>query len=270
MSSVRTAAVAGLFYPADPAELQHDVQRLLAEAVLEDESSHCPKAVIVPHAGYIYSGSVAARAFRQWRPYAHRIHRVVLLGPSHRVGFRGLALSQAATFETPLGPVPVDATALTALADLPQVRPLDEAHTLEHCLEVQLPFLQNVLDQFTVVPLVVGDAAPEAVAAVIERLWGGDDTVFVISSDLSHYLDYDAACVVDGLTCDAIETLDERAIAPDQACGRNPVRGLLVAARHHHLHPVTLGLCNSGDTAGDRRRVVGYGAWAFYPEATWH
>jgi hypothetical protein len=192
---------------------------------------------------------------------------VVLLGPAHRVALRGLAAPTARAFATPLGVVPVDADALALLADLPQVVRSDEAHALEHSLEVQLPFLQVTLGELTLVPLVVGDATIEEVEQVLERLWGGEDTLVVVSSDLSHYLDYERAQRMDAETCRAIEELRPDALGRDSACGRAPVRGLLAAARRRGLAPRTLDLRNSGDTAGDRRRVVGYGAWAFAPAA---
>jgi AmmeMemoRadiSam system protein B len=208
---------------------------------------------------------VAAEAYVQLRPHRARIRRVVLLGPSHRVGFRGLALSNAEAYRTPLGDVPLDVAAANELALLPRVEAFDAAHAEEHSLEVQVPFLQAVLDDFVLLPIVVGSAQAEEVVAVLEPFWNDDATLFVISSDLSHYLDYASAQRIDHATCAAIERLAGELIDDDQACGRNPLKGLLLAARLHHLTPVTLMLCNSGDTGGDRRRVVGYGAWAFYP-----
>lgn len=265
MMRVREPAVAGMFYPGEPDELRATVGELLAAGRIEDESAVCPKALIVPHAGYIYSGEVAADAYVQLRAHRRRIRRIVLLGPSHRVGFHGLAVSSAEVFRTPLGDVPLDVAATREMVRLPQVQTLDAAHGSEHSLEVQLPFLQAVLDDFVLLPIVVGSASAEEVAAVLEPFWQDDATVFVISSDLSHYLDYASAQAIDRSTCEAIEQLAGNRIGEDQACGRNPVKGLLLAARRHHCTPVTLRLCNSGDTAGDRRRVVGYGAWAFYP-----
>lgn len=265
-AGVRAPAVAGMFYPGAAAELAALVDHLLGDSCLEDESATCPKALVVPHAGYVYSGAVAAGAYAQLRPHHARIHRVVLLGPSHRVGFHGLATSTARAWRTPLGDVKLDVDAAAALATLPQVQALDQAHAGEHSLEVQLPFLQTVLDDFVLLPLVVGDASPAEVAAVLERFWADGQTLIVVSSDLTHYLDYDTARRVDRVTCHAIEALAGELIGDEQACGRNPLKGLLLAAQHHHLKAVTLRLCNSGDTAGDKRRVVGYGAWAFYPE----
>lgn len=262
MHSVRQPAVAGLFYPEKPAALQRVIERLLQQTSLAAASP--PKALIVPHAGYLYSGSTAARAFATLQGRADTIRRVVLLGPSHRVGFRGIAFCSADYYRTPLGDIPVDQSAFVAISNLPHVGLLDRAHAQEHCLEVQLPFLQNVLNDFRLVPLVVGDVDYDDVANVLETLWGHDETLILISSDLSHYLDYDSANRLDARTCSAIEHCQPDAIHDEQACGRIPVKGLLALARRKELRINTLALCNSGDTAGDRQRVVGYGAWAFY------
>jgi MEMO1 family protein len=261
VSRIREPAVAGLFYPDDPVLLQQQIESLLPDA---SAAGTPPKALIVPHAGYIYSGPVAASAYAQLLPVRGRIRRVVLLGPSHRVAFSGLAATSAEYFATPLGLVRIDQQAMDSILLLPQVRVLDEAHREEHSLEVQLPFLQVALNRdFTLIPLVVGDAAAAQVSEVIEKLWGGDETLLLISSDLSHYHDYATARRLDSATSHAIEQLNPEAIDYHQACGRNPVNGLLVAARHHHLHGTVLDLRNSGDTAGGRDRVVGYGAYAF-------
>ncbi|MEQ8194650.1 MAG: AmmeMemoRadiSam system protein B, partial [Rhodospirillales bacterium] len=223
-----------------------------------------PKAIIAPHAGYIYSGPIAASVYARLKPLRGRIERVVLLGPCHRVAVRGLALSGADAFATPLGNVPVDKEAVAALAGLPQVSTFDATHAQEHSLEVHLPFLQEILGAFKLVPLVVGDASADQVAEVLERLWGGPETLIVVSSDLSHYLDYDTANRLDRETCAAIESLDFTRIGRDQACGRIPVSGLLALAKRRGLGVDTLDLRNSGDTAGPRDRVVGYGAWMFF------
>lgn len=260
MPHVRKAAVAGVFYPDNPIILQQDIERFLA---LSPITMSTPKALIVPHAGYIYSGSVAASAYAQLATARKTIHRVVLLGPAHRVGFRGLATSSAAFFSTPLGDIPVDQAAMEALLMLPQVHIIDAAHEQEHSLEVQLPFLQTVLNDFSLIPLVVGDAQAAEVVEVIETLWGNEETLLLISSDLSHFHDYETAQRMDRLTSFAIEQLNPQAIDHEQACGHNPVNGLLLAAQHHHLSVRTLDLRNSGDTAGDKNRVVGYGAYAF-------
>lgn len=261
MNAIRPPAVAGMFYPASPASLRADVDRLLAAAPASTMAQ--PKALIVPHAGYIYSGPTAARAYAALAPWRATIRRVVLLGPTHRVAVRGLALPASEAFATPLGEVRVDAAARAAIAGLPQVVVSETAHAREHSLEVHLPFLQRALDDFSLLPLAVGQASPEAVAEVLERLWGGPETLLVISSDLSHFLPYATAQQVDGETCRHI--LDLAAdVDPQQACGAFPVNGLLLAAQRHGLRPSLLDLCNSGDTAGDRQRVVGYAAFAFH------
>ncbi|HVK98549.1 MAG TPA: AmmeMemoRadiSam system protein B [Dongiaceae bacterium] len=261
MSAIREPAVAGLFYPEKPQELQQVINGFLNSAPHSRLTP--PKAVVVPHAGYIYSGSTAALAYAALEPHAQAIRRVVLLGPSHRVGFRGIAFCSADSYRTPLGLVPVDQSAFVSISDLPNIGMLDRAHAQEHSLEVQLPFLQSVLKDFTLVPLVVGDVDPADVARVLERLWGGPETLIVISSDLSHYHDYTTAQELDAATCRAVETCHPEHIGYEQACGRIPLNGLLQLAQRKQLHVTTLGLCNSGDTAGDRQRVVGYGAWAF-------
>lgn len=258
--SIRPPAVAGMFYPDDPDMLRDQVLALLRAA---PAAGPPPKAVIVPHAGYIYSGPIAASAYARIAKARANIRRVVLLGPAHRVAFNGIAASSSTAFTTPLGNVPVDQQALRLIDDLPQVRVFDTAHAAEHSLEVQLPFLQLALDDFKLVPLVVGDATPEQVDEVLERLWGGAETLIVISSDLSHYHDYDSAQRLDQATSRAIEALREQDIDYDHACGRIPVNGLLQTARHHGLRARTVDLRNSGDTAGGRDRVVGYGAYVF-------
>ena len=263
-AALRTAAVAGLFYPSEAKTLAHDIRALLA-AVAPLELPSKPKALIVPHAGYVYSGPVAASAYAQLRPQRGIIQRVVLLGPVHRVPVRGLALPDSQAFETPLGRIPIDREAVNRILALRQVTTSAAAHALEHSLEVQLPFLQEVLGDFQLIPLAVGDATAEEVAEVIEVLWGGPETLIVVSSDLSHYLPYPAAQHIDQQTCLSIaqfKTLDSH----EQACGMTPLNGLLLAARHHHLRPLLLDLRNSGDTAGDRERVVGYAAFAFSAE----
>lgn len=258
MPAVRQAAVAGYFYPANPRELARMVDALLAEA---PPASTDPKALIAPHAGYIYSGPIAATAYNQIRGQAPRIERVVLLGPSHHVPFRGLALSSAERYATPLGDVPIDTDACDTLLRLPQADILDEAHAREHSLEVHLPFLMAALGPFRLVPVVVGAASPEQVAAVIDAFWSRDDTLIVVSSDLSHFLDYDTAVRVDRETTCAIERHAED-IRPEQACGCRAINGLMHVAEARDLEVVTLDVRNSGDTAGDRSRVVGYGAYA--------
>lgn len=257
--NIRQPAVAGMFYPADPDELGKMIDTLLDQA--EPVDSPPPKAIIVPHAGYIYSGPVAATAYRRLRAMAGQIHRVILLGPSHRVPFYGIAASSASEFATPLGRIKLDRPFIEELIQNFQVKRLDEAHSQEHSLEVHLPFLQKTLNDFTLVPLVVGDARPEEVVHVLESCWGGDETLIVISSDLSHYQDYATAQLMDKETARAIESLTPEAIHYENACGRFPLNGLLYLARQKGMHVQTLDLRNSGDTAGPRDQVVGYGAW---------
>lgn len=260
MPSIRTPAVSGTFYPGDPAVLRQTISDFLGEAQGDAEP---PKALIAPHAGYIYSGPVAASAYARLSKHAKTIKRVVLLGPSHRVGFYGIAAPIVDYFETPLGRVRVEQSVIDPLLALPWMQRSDQPHALEHSLEVHLPFLQTVIDDFVLVPLVVGDARPAQVAEILERLWGGPETLIVISSDLSHYLTYDEARKIDSVTTKAIEALREGDINFDQACGALPVRGLLLAAKQHSMHCETVDLRNSGDTAGPRDHVVGYGAYVF-------
>lgn len=256
---IRQPAVAGTFYPAAPVQLQQLVNQMLERA--DAESKPVPKAIIAPHAGLIYSGEIAATAYARLLPAQKIITRVVLIGPSHRVAFYGLATSSADAFITPLGKIPVDAEAVNKIARLPFVEYLEQAHRDEHCLEVQLPFLQTVLDNFSIIPIVAGEAAPEQVSTVLEMLWGGPETLIVISSDLSHYHDYLTAKKKDLETSKLIEALQYEALDYDSACGRTPVSGLLALAREKSLQIKTIDLRNSGDTAGDKNRVVGYGAY---------
>ncbi len=262
----RPAAVAGAFYAAEAATLNRDLKALLDG--VEATMPSCPKALIVPHAGYIYSGQVAAQAYRELMGFEEAIARVVLVGPAHRVAPRGLALPSADAFHTPLGSVPIDRDASDKLAQLAGVCYHDEAHALEHSLEVQLPFLQKVLDHFKVVPLLAGHAADEDVAAALRLLWGGPETLIIISSDLSHFHPYELARCIDEQTVERI--LDKTAdLTPEQACGGTPVNGLLALARENDLEPLLLAQCNSGDTAGSHDRVVGYCAVGFYaPDGT--
>ena len=263
MNTVRPPAVAGMFYPAAASELARDVGALLAHAESAARGEPVPKAIIAPHAGYVYSGPIAATAYARLAPARGKVTRVVLLGPVHRVPVRGLALPAAAVLATPLGNIPIDIDAVAQLSKLPQVTVSPAAHALEHSLEVHLPFLQTVLEKFSVVPLAVGDATADEVAQVLDILWGGAETLIVVSSDLSHYLSYHEAQTIDRATAQAI--LDLRTdISHEQACGGTPVNGLVLAARRRSLTPQLLDLRNSGDTAGDRKRVVGYGAFAFY------
>lgn len=260
MTLIRKPAVAGRFYSGSAGELSATVATLLNEA--QDRDTPAPKALIVPHAGYIYSGPVAANAYARLQPYREQYQRVILLGPCHSTLAHGLALSSADVYRTPMGDVPLDKSAIAAL-DIPGVEVFDEAHRNEHSLEVHLPFLQAVLGDFSVVPIVVGVAAPKLVSQVLDALWGGPETLIVVSSDLSHYLNYDDAHAIDAVTCQAIEDCDAGWINHDMACGATPIGGLLIAAKRRGMKVTTLDLRNSADTAGDRDAVVGYGAWMF-------
>jgi MEMO1 family protein len=261
LKKVRPPACAGRFYPADPTELRKMVKNLLAAAKTPYEPA--PKAIIAPHAGYVYSGPVAASAYACLQSARDTIKRVVLIGPAHYAEFSGLATSSADAFSTPLGSASVDENAIAQLRLLPQVMVFDQAHEPEHCLEVHLPFLQTVLDGFALVPLLVGDAASDEIAGVLAALWDGPETCIVVSSDLSHYLDYPSARAADEKTAHVIETLQGEQLDGNQACGVRPIRGLLQLARERGLRPHCVDLRNSGDTAGPRDRVVGYGAFVF-------
>lgn len=260
--NVRAPAVAGMFYAADPRSLRRSIDESFADAVRTRPGSAVPKAIIVPHAGYVYSGAVAASAFARVAPARGVVNRVVLLGPSHRVYVRGVAVSSAAAFETPLGTIAIDDELRDAALALPGVALDDAPHRDEHSLEVELPFLQTVLGEFTLLPLAVGDATTDRVAAVLDAVWGGPETLIVISTDLSHYHPYDEARRIDGRTAASIVAADHRAVGDRDACGSRPLRGLLSVAAERGLTIEQLDLRNSGDTAGDRGRVVGYGAFA--------
>ena len=262
MTVIREPCVAGQFYPGDAGELSSTLRTLLSDAPHNDDGPP-PKALIVPHAGYQYSGPVAAAAYARLVPYRDRYTRVVLLGPCHRMPLRGLALSTCDAFRTPAGLVPLDTETIARLRS-PGVLPFEESHEYEHSIEVHLPFLQAILSSFSIVPIVVGDADPESIANVIDAVWGSTETLIVVSSDLSHYLSYEDARRTDAMTCREIENLSSSHIFSDDACGARPIGGLLLAARRHHLHVETLDLRNSGDTTGKRDLpVVGYGAWLF-------
>jgi MEMO1 family protein len=257
----RRPAVAGSFYAAEPDRLRRQVVRLLANVPAVAKIT--PKALIAPHAGYVYSGQIAAAAFATLRDGAQTFVRVVVIGPAHYVPIRGIAVPTVAAFETPLGRVPVDRDALNEIADLPFVLPSDAVHAPEHALEVELPFLQAVLPSFSILPLVVGDAAAQEVSQVLARLWGGPETLLVVSSDLSHYHGYETAQRLDAATAAAIEKGDWASLGPGQACGYLTIAGLLIETNRCNLKARRVSMCNSGDTAGPRDRVVGYGAWMF-------
>ena len=262
MASLRPAAIAGMFYPGKSVELARHVDAMLA-AVIPAQEAQVPKAIIAPHAGYIYSGPVAASIYASLVPARARIKRVVLLGPTHRVSIHGMALPGVDAFSTPLGVVPIDAGSVNKLMALPYISVSAEAHRLEHSLEVHLPFLQKIFDEFSLLPLAVGRATAQQVATVLDLLWGGEETLIVVSSDLSHYLPYADAQTTDRATAAAI--LDLRTdINHQQACGATPVIGLNLLAQQRGLKPQLIDLRNSGDTAGDKARVVGYGSFAYF------
>jgi AmmeMemoRadiSam system protein B/AmmeMemoRadiSam system protein A len=263
VASVRPAAVAGAFYPGNAHQLDEELRELFDGVENLEPKLAYPKALIVPHAGYMYSGPVAARAYDELAAARGLIRRVVLLGPSHYVGGRGLALPQADAFETPLGRIAIDAEAVRSIADLPQVVPSAPAHAQEHSLEVQLPFLQRVLGSFALVPLAVGAVTREEVAQVLARLWGGAETLIVISTDMSHYHEYREAKRIDGATLLRIAAFAAD-INHEEACGATPLNGLLILAKEKGLQIRLLGACNSGDTAGGKARVVGYSSFALY------
>ncbi len=262
MEQTRQPAVAGTFYPEDPLSLRSMVARFLSMAEDSERALSAPKAIIVPHAGYVYSGPVAAHAFALLGRLRGRVRRVVLVGPAHYARVPGIAVPSARVFKTPLGPVTVDQAGLAAVMDLPWLTVDDETHRREHSLEVQLPFLQTVLGEFNLVPLAVGDAAPAQVAEVLERLWGGAETLIVVSSDLSHYHDDATAKKMDAATAAAIEAGDATRLDGAHACGYLGIAGLVQACSRRGMEIQRLDLRNSGDTARCRREVVGYGAWA--------
>lgn len=258
-NTIRPAAVAGYFYPDDPGEIKNMISDYMTSA---NRSSDIPKAIIAPHAGYVYSGPIAANAYAGIEPIKDRIKRVVLLGPAHRVYVKGMALSTADYFASPLGNVAIDKTLHAKALSFDNVVEFDQAHAKEHSLEVHLPFLQILLNEFTLAPILVGDADIKEVARLLDHLWQDDETLIVVSSDLSHFHDYDTAKRIDQKTSGAIESFDTGQIGPKQACGCFPVNGLLNLAEARSLKVQTLDVRNSGDTAGNKDRVVGYGAYS--------
>ena len=263
VTGTRLPAVAGLFYPDDPYELRAVVQRYLDGA---QATVGRPKAIIVPHAGYVYSGAIAAAAYRSLVGARPAYERVILAGPSHRVSVPGIAVPDVAAFDTPLGAVPIDRATIERLLDIPHVYSSNVPHRLEHSLEVQLPFLQMALGEFSLVPLAVGDAPRSVVASVLDACWGGDETLIVASSDLSHFRDYQGARQVDEATVTAILARRDD-LRDEQACGCRILNGLMRTAVRHGLVVKALDVRNSGDTSGDRSRVVGYGSFALYGDA---
>jgi AmmeMemoRadiSam system protein B/AmmeMemoRadiSam system protein A len=268
---IRPPAVAGTFYPGTGDALQRQLTRFMSEAdnaPLTTAAPAIPKAIIAPHAGYTFSGPVAARAYARLSAARGHITRVVLIGPSHHLAFRGLAVDTSDAWATPTGTVPLDQAMIARLRQLPMVGQLDAAHAREHALEVHVPFLQHVLGDIALVPIVAGEAPPDAVATLLDAAWGGAETLIVVSTDLSHYLDYAACQALDARTAEAIERFDDDAIGSREACGQVPTRGLLRTARRRGMAIERLDLRNSGDTAGPRDRVVGYGAWALFESPT--
>lgn len=257
--SVRPAAVAGLFYPADPQELRDNLSALLAKTTTAPAAGRM-RALIAPHAGYIYSGPVAAEAFAALRKEKDWFSRVVVIAPAHRILIPGIVVPSATAFATPLGDLPIDLAGIADVRSLRGVQVDDEPHAAEHAIEVELPFLQAILGSIPIIPLLVGSTRAETVAGAIDQLWD-DHTLVIVSSDLSHYLSYEEARRTDNATALAIENFNEAAIGPDDACGALPIRGLLIAARRRGFTIERLDLRNSGDTSGNRHSVVGYGAW---------
>ena len=256
---IRPPAVAGLFYPAQPDVLAALVDRLVAAGRTEEPP---PAALVVPHAGYEYSGPVAGAAYARVVARRGVVRRVVVLGPAHRVWLRGYAVSSADGFETPLGTVEIDDELRRRALECADVVVYDAAHAQEHAIEVQLPFLQRVLGTVRVLPVVVGEATTAEVAAILDAVWGGPETLVVVSSDLSHYLDHATATTRDRRTAAAIVGRLPELVGDDDACGACPIRGLLAIARRRGLDVRLLDLRTSADTAGDSERVVGYGAFA--------
>lgn len=269
MSVMRLAAIAGAFYPEDRQALSDMVGKYLLTANDLRLKTHiptgqtAPKALIVPHAGYVYSGTAAARAYVEWAPVRTRINRVVLIGPAHRVAFKGIATTRADYWSTPLGPVAIDRETLKPLVDTGDVLIHDQAHDHEHCLEIHLPFLQRLIPSFQILPFLAGQSDGQQVARLLEKVWGGPETAILISSDLSHYLSYEAARALDEKTAKNIEAFKAENIEREHACGRIPISGLLACAKHRDMTIQRLALLNSGDTCGPKDRVVGYGAWRF-------
>ncbi len=259
--SIRQAAVAGQFYEANKTRLEEQITRLMAVTTAPPNVK--PEALIVPHAGYIYSGNTAAQAYRTLESCCHEIKRVVLLGPAHRVYLKGMALPSVDTFNTPLGEIALDRDTIDRINTLPGVVVSDEAHLQEHSLEVQLPFLQTILDDFKLIPVVVGECSADVVAALIDELWGDSDSLVVISSDLSHFHSYDSAQQLDAATCQRILDKSDD-LTGEEACGARALNGLMRSKHLQLLNIDLLSICNSGDTAGDKNRVVGYGAFILH------
>lgn len=259
---IRLPSVAGQFYPEDADELNQQLAHMITEAPIND--TRAPKILVAPHAGYTYSGPIAATAYKTLSNTAETIKQVVILSPAHRFGFQGIAYSNADAFRTPLGDIAVNKDAISKVSDMPHVQHIEQAFDGEHALEVHLPFLQVMLGQFHIVPFVVGQAIAEDVANLLDALWGGKETLIVISSDLSHFHNYEQAIECDEHTSELIRTCDYEHLTGEDACGVYPLRGTLLLAKERDMHVTTLDTRNSGDTAGSHHRVVGYGAYAFH------
>lgn len=268
--STRQAAVAGMFYPDNALELQHCIQGYVKSGQAKNEAhkkapdkTYDPKILVLPHAGYIYSGQTAGEGYACLHKLRSKIKKVAILGPCHRVAVRGIAVPKHDVFMTPLGEVKLDQQALSKLIDNDVICYSNEAHAQEHCLEVHLPFLQEMIGEFELLPFVVGEAAPELVAELITKIWGGDETLIIVSTDLSHFLNYEQAVQADTHTIDKILNLEDNLIG-EEACGCKPLNGVLHYAKQHELNCDLLHCCNSGDTAGDKDRVVGYASFVLY------
>jgi AmmeMemoRadiSam system protein B len=269
---IRQPAAAGTFYPSDPGELARMVDRLLAGAAQPPPGEPMPDALIVPHAGYAYSGPVAASAYARLRPFAPTVTRVTILGPAHFVPLVGTAVPGTDVWRTPLGDVPIDETLRDAAVEAGATVD-EEPHEPEHSLEVQVPFLQRVAgDRFSILPVAVGMTSPGQVADLLAGIVGAfarasegvPGVLTLVSTDLSHYLDHQTASQMDRRTAEAILARDPVAVGGDDACGLYALRGALEHARRCDLDVRLLDLRTSGDTAGDRRRVVGYGAFGLW------
>ena len=254
----KKADVAGLFYPAEPKELREMIEVFISNAKV---AQNLTRAIIAPHAGYVYSGPIAGSAYRALYSSKETIKNVVIMSPSHNISFDGVATHSADSFSTPLGDLHVNKEIKETISNLPFVKELDNAFIREHALEVHLPFIQHTLPQAKIVPLIVGHTYPEEIQMLLETLWPDPTNAFVISSDLSHFLSYVQAQKIDSLTAKQIEKLLYKEIHHEQCCGFFPLRGLLKFAKEHGLKITALDLRNSADTAGDKGRVVGYGSF---------
>ncbi len=261
IEQIRPTAVAGLFYPNSADELSDTINAYLANTAQTMTSPKTIKAIVAPHAGYVYSGPIAASAYTLLRKTNSQFNKVILLGPAHRVKLTGIAIPTVQQFDSPLGPINIDQELLMQINQFDFVHESDLAHKEEHCLEVQLPFLQTVLQDFKIVPLLIGDISAEQVSLVLESIWDVDNLLIVVSTDLSHYYDYITAQKLDQKTSQFIEELNSNKIEYDHACGKTALQALLLSAKKHKLCAKTIDLRNSGDTAGEKNKVVGYGAY---------